>query len=305
MNKSIVLVTGASGFVGPYLIEHLLFKGYKVIALSYRNSLRIDSNNLIVEQCDITNKDALLNLVQQYKPSKIFHLAGLTKPNSEDTIGFYDVNFYGTLNLLESAKRINASVLLVSSAYVYAKSNSIIDEEHPVKPLNHYGVSKSASEMLGSIFANDGLKVVIARPFNHTGSNQEIHFLVPSLLYQVYLINKGLKEPVISIGNLDSIRDFTDVRDVVKAYTLILDKGTSGDVYNVCSGLGWSVKELYEKAISYCNQTVTLEVKKILKRSADISYLVGNPIKTKEIIGWESDITLDKTFESIISSFSE
>jgi GDP-4-dehydro-6-deoxy-D-mannose reductase len=298
-----VLVTGYSGFVGSHLVSLLLDEGYVVIGLSNNGNQNIKHENFTPVSCDITNKSKVEEVVNKYAPQHIYHLAGLAKPNTDQTQEFYDVNFYGALNVLEAAKKSGSKVLLISTAYVYGTSKASITENHNLGPVNHYGVSKAASELLGNTYSLEGQEVVVARPFNHTGVGQITSYLVPSLLKQIHDINAGLTEPIIQLGNLDSVRDFTDVRDVVKAYVLLMNKGVSGEVYNISSGKGTSVQELFDLVCELANKPLKLEVKNFLKRKTDISYLVGNPSKINEQIGWYPEIPFAQTLKDILGSF--
>jgi GDP-4-dehydro-6-deoxy-D-mannose reductase len=175
----------------------------------------------------------------------------------------------------------------------------IIDAD-PLCPVNHYGVSKAAADMLGYNYALGGLRVVRARPFNHSGPGQSPDFLLPTLIEQFAEIRAGRREPTIYLGNLESVRDLSDVRDVVRAYRLILRNGRPGEAYNVGTGHGVSVRELFELVRREADVEVQLRVEPSRVRATDIPYLVANPGKARRELGWEARIPLEQTIREML-----
>lgn len=297
------LVTGASGFAGPFLVEHLLEHGYEVIAGAHG-----PPNTLLEEvqtvSLDITDKEALRRIIAEAAPDEVYHLAGLTRPASGAVEEFYAVNFGGALNLLEAVREEapEAGVLLVGSAYAYARSDHPLSEDHPFGPVNHYGVSKASADLLGGSYSLQGLRVVNARPFNHSGPGQSPDFLLPTLVEQFVEIKAGRREPVVRLGNLDSVRDLSDVRDVVRAYRLALQKGESGEAYNVGSGRGISVREIFDLVGQAAGVEVELKVESSRLRATDIPYLVADTSKTREKLGWEAETPLETTVHDMLDS---
>jgi GDP-4-dehydro-6-deoxy-D-mannose reductase len=297
------LVTGASGFAGPYLIEHLLSQGYEVVAGVHGPEASPPQGCRQV-LLDVTDRERVRRTVGEAEPEEIYHLAGLTRPASDDVEAFYGVNFGGALNLLEAASEHapGARVLLVGSAYVYGSVKHPIAETEPLNPVNHYGVSKAAADLLGRSYALQGLRVVCARPFNHSGPRQSPDFVLPTLVRQFAEILAGEREPVVHFGNLDSVRDLSDVRDVVRGYRLALKEDTPGEVYNFGSGRGTSVRELIELVSREAGVEVELRVEPSRVRATDIPYLVADASKARSRLGWKAEIPLEKTVQDMLST---
>lgn len=296
-----VLVTGASGFAGPFLIEHLLEYGYEVTGGVHGPHKTLPGESRAIN-LDITDAEAVRQVVAEIAPDEIYHLAGLTRPASGAVEEFYAVNFGGALNLLEAVREEvpEAGVLLVGSAYAYARSDRALSETDPFGPVNHYGVSKAGADLLGGSYALQGLRVVNVRPFNHSGPGQSPDFLLPALVEQFAEIEAGRRKPVVYLGNLDSVRDLSDVRDVVRAYRLALQKGKNGEAYNVGSGRGVSVREIFEIVRREAGLEVELEVEPARVRATDIPYLVADTDKARKELGWEAKIPLETTIRDML-----
>lgn len=297
------LVTGAGGFVGKYLVAHLHALGYIVYAGCRSKKNCNYQDEIIPVFLDVTNKDEVSKQINAIQPDEIYHLAAIAHPISENIQSFYDVNFQGTLNILEAARKADSAVLIVSSAYVYGRYRKPIKENFQLVPVNHYGISKATADMLGYSYALEGGKTVIARPFNHSGPGQLPTYLLPTLVKQLAKIEMGLLPPIIKLGNLDSIRDFTDVRDVVRAYPLLLKYGINGNAYNICSGQSISVNALFDLIKNLSVVKVKLEIEEFRKRKTDIPYLVGDASKLKALIDWEPEIELEKTISDMLNHF--
>ena len=273
----LALVTGASGFVGLYLVRHLLEQGYEVVG-GVRNAGALLPLGSRWVRLDVADREAVQRIVSDVRPDEIYHLAGLTHPASGTAGEFYQVNLDGTLNLLEAVReRVpEAKVLLVGSAYAYGNQDRPITENDCLNPLNHYGTSKASADLLGRIYALQGLRVVRVRPFNHTGSSQAPDFVLPSLVQQFAEIKAGASDPVVHLGNLDSVRDFSDVRDIVQGCRLALRNGHSGEAYNFGSGRGVSVRELFEIVRQTSQVDAQLVIQSSRIRATDIPYLVAD-----------------------------
>ena len=298
------LITGASGFAGPYLIRHLLESGYEVFG-----GIHGPGANLLPQGChpapiDVTDRGNLGAVVARARPDEVYHLAGLTRPAAGTPDEFYRINLEGALNLLEAVREQapNAGTLLVGSAYAYGRVDHPITETEPLRPVNHYGVSKAAADMLGFTYALEGLKVVRVRPFNHSGPGQSPDFVLPTLVEQFAEIKAGKREPVVRLGNLDSARDLSDVRDVVRGYHLALQKARPGEAYNLGSGRGASVRELFELISDTSGIEATLVTEPARVRATDIPYLVANADKAREELGWEAKIPLKQTIQDMIEA---
>jgi GDP-4-dehydro-6-deoxy-D-mannose reductase len=293
------LVTGIGGFVGPYLANHLQSLGYDVTGTSFPNG----SNRSLgcpAVPLDIRKPQAVKKVVGDLRPDTIYHLAGITRPGLDQVPSFYEVNLMGTLHVLEAAREVGAEVLVVSSAYVYGKHNEPLSEEALLMPVNHYGSSKAAADLAAIGYALDGLPVVRARPFNHSGPGQSPDFLLPTLVHQLVRIEAGHEPPVLELGNLDSVRDFSDVRDVVRAYGLLMQSGESGEAYNVASGIGMSVRHLVELLVELAGVSVEIIVEPTRVRPSDIAYLVGDASKLCQSVGWQPAYDLEQTLTDML-----
>ncbi|HET7480354.1 MAG TPA: GDP-mannose 4,6-dehydratase [Rubrobacteraceae bacterium] len=297
------LVTGASGFAGPFLIQHLLKEGYEVTGAVHGPDKKLPGECHAVS-LDVTDARAVRRTVAELSPDEVYHLAGLTRPASGAVGEFYAVNFGGALNLLEAAREEapEIGILLVGSAYAYGRVDRPIAESEPLNPTNHYGVSKAAADMLGHSYALQGLRVVGVRPFNHSGPGQSPDFLLPTLVEQFAEIKAGRREPSVKLGNLDSVRDLSDVRDVVRAYVLALRKGNPGEAYNVGSGRGIPVRELFEMVRRQAGVEVELIVEPSRVRAGDIPYLVADINKTGKELGWRPTMPLERTVREMLEA---
>jgi GDP-4-dehydro-6-deoxy-D-mannose reductase len=295
-------ITGASGFVGPYLARQLKTLGYDVWGSSLSQGQAEDYQSITL---DIQNAGLVKEAITKIAPDEIYHLASLSRPALGLIREYYDVNLYGTLNILEAAKEVGAKTLVVSTAYVYGRHNTIISETTPLEPVNHYGASKAAADLASITYALEGLHVVRVRPFNHSGPKQSPDFVLPSLVSQVAKIQAGLSESVLNVGNLDSVRDFCDVRDIVRAYPLLLQQGSSGSVYNLASGKGVSIRELVAEVTSLSHKDIRVEQQASRSRPQDIPYLVGDARLSRELTGWETTYTLRQTLSEMLEAERE
>ena len=312
-----VLITGISGFAGSHLAEFLLDKDYKVFGTFYDKSTFSNLNGFIdritLYQCDIRNYNNLKEIIKKVKPDEIYHLAAISfVPNSlKDPKLTFDTNLYGTLNLYQAVieQKINPKILFVGSADEYGivnKNDIPIKENYPLQPVNLYSISKASADFLSYFyFKNYNLNIIRVRPFNHIGPRQSPEFVCSSFAKQIAEIEKGLKEPIIKVGNLEAKRDFTDVRDIVMAYWLAMQNGETGEVYNICSGKTFSIEGLLNKALSLCEKNI--RVKQDLKRlrPSDVPLLMGDFTKFTKKTGWEPEIPFKKTLKDILNYWRE
>lgn len=283
------------------MIRHLLELGCEVTGAVYGPEVPLPDGCRRVS-LNVADRERVQMAVAETRPDEVYHLAGLTRPVSGAVEEFYRVNFGGALNLLEATREHapEAAVLLVGSAYAYGRVDRPISEIEPLEPVNHYGASKAAADLLGRGYAMGGLRVVRARPFNHSGPGQSRDFVLPTLVQQFAWIRSGMREPTIHLGNLDSVRDFSDVRDVVRGYRLALREGRSGEAYNFGSGRGVSVRELFELVGREAGVEVGLSVESLRVRTTDIPYLVTDSGKAYEELGWETKVPLEQTIKDMI-----
>jgi GDP-4-dehydro-6-deoxy-D-mannose reductase len=284
-------VTGGSGFVGHWLQAHLEERGDVVVAPSV----------------DINDGTALRRAVVDARPDAIYHLAALTHVGEswsapEET---FVVNAVGTLHLLEAAREVEPfpKVLLVCSAEVYgvvAPEQLPIGEDAPLRPVTPYAVSKVAAEYLGlQAFLAHRLPVIRVRAFNHIGPGQAPNFVVSSLARQIALAERDGRA-ALDVGNLSPRRDFTDVRDVVRAYRLLVEAGLPGEVYNVCSGQDVAVQTVADRLLALSGVSLDLRVDPELVRDVDVQVLRGDPSRVRAVTGWAPQFSLDETLASVL-----
>ncbi len=307
-----VLITGINGFAGSHLAEYLLGAGADVcgtvLSKEATGSISPYADRVRLYEADIRDENSLQEMIEKERPQEIYHLAGISfvKDAWDDPMNAYEVNFTGTFKLYDAVARsgISARVLFVSSSEVYGKVEKKrlpLTEEHPLRPVNPYAVSKAAAELLGYQFSYSGnIDVISARAFNHIGPGQGSMFVCSSFARQVAEIEAGMREPVIRVGNLDIYRDFTDVRDIVHAYQIIMKQGKPLDVYNVCSGEAVSIRSVLERLIAISKVKVDVVIDESRLRPVDIEILQGDNSKVSAL-GWKKEITLHKSLEDIIN----
>ena len=311
------LITGISGFAGSHLAEFLIDKGYKVYGTFYDKSTFSNLDGFIDKiklfECDIRNYNDLKQIIKKVQPDEIYHLAAISfiptaLKNPKIT---FDTNLYGTLNLYKATieLKFNPKILFVGSADEYGlvnEKNIPINENCPLKPLNPYSISKASADFLSSFYyKNYHFNIVRVRPFNHIGPRQAPDFVCSDFVKQIAEIEKDLKEPIIKVGNLEVKRDFTDVRDVVRAYWLAIQKGEPGEVYNICSGKITKIYDLLNKLLSISKKKI--EIKKDSKRirPSDNPIIQGDYLKFRNKCGWNPEILFDKTLRDIFEHWRE
>lgn len=300
-----ILIIGASGFVGTNIINNPYIKD-GVGEGSFKEFNLINSRpskNKDFFYLDLLDLQSIEDIIKEKEPKYIIHLASISFiPSSfEDPKKIIDINYYGTFNLLETLKKysFNGRLLYVSSGDVYGKfkeDDLPLKETQPLSPKNPYAASKGAAELLCLQYANThALDIVIARPFNHIGPHQSDLFSVSGFARQCALISLNKKEPVIKTGNINTYRDFLDVRDVIKAYFLLLYKGISGEMYNVCSGKPLKLSFILEKLISIVGMDIKIETdpQRLRSMSIDIIKIYGDNSKLKNDTGFKINYDID------------
>lgn len=302
--KMKVLITGINGFVGQHLAKFLLSKNIEVYGIGINKSTKL--KNIKYIKADVTKKDELLNILKVSKPDMIFHLAAvssirLCENNPKLT---KKVNEWGTRNLLSACVDLNLKpkILITSSAQVYGISKKrALNEEDIVNPSNEYAISKLKQEKISlSFFKKYNLPIFISRSFNHIGPNQPSGFVCSDFAKQIVEIEKGIKEPEFLVGNLRSKRDFMDVRDIVKAYSLLLEKGKPGEIYNIGSRKVYSIKEILNKLLKKSNVKVKIKKDDTLFRKLEVSILKADNSKFVNITSWKPKINIDKSLQDIL-----
>ena len=297
-----IFITGATGFAGSHLVDALLEQGHEVFALTHpATSLQTlpCHANLHEIDGDLLDLESLKTAVQQAQPDTIYHLAGQAYParswnNPALTIA---INTGGTANLLEAAIAYGRPrVVVVSSAEIYgyvSEAELPLTENTWPKPRHPYGVSKYAAGQLTAVYAERyNLPVVEARPFNHIGPRQALGFVVPDFASQLAAIKLGQQPPIISVGNLDARRDFTDVRDVVRAYQVLAQQGFAGEGYLICSGQAVSIHYLLNALIEAAEIDVEVVYDPERMRPSDTPILYGSHVKITNDTGWKPEIHL-------------
>lgn len=302
------LITGVSGFAGSFLAEHLVKKNLETTGIYLQEASLVNiakiRDKIDLFKLDLSDRDTVFSFIKESKPDYIFHLAALTSPGDsfEDPYTTIENNIKAELNILEALRKLNFTetrVLVVSSAEIYGlvdKKDLPIDENTSLKPTNPYAVSKITQDFLGlQYYLSYDLNIVRVRPFNHIGPRQSDKFVVSAFAKKIAEIEKGKRKPILTVGNLKTKRDFTDVRDIVKAYLFSLEKGISGDVYNLGSGRSYEISEILNKLLSLSNSKIQIEEDKSLFRPADNPDLICNCEKFTKLTGWKPEISLDQT----------
>jgi GDP-4-dehydro-6-deoxy-D-mannose reductase len=309
-----VLITGITGFVGSHLAEYLLSKNMEVYGtVRWRSKTEnIDhiKSRIKLLDSDIRDSHSIEEAVKEAEPDYIFHLAAQSfVPTSwrspADTL---ETNVIGTVHLFEAIRKaeINPLVHVAGSSEEYGMvypDEIPIKETNPLRPLSPYGVSKVAEDKLSYQYNKSyGLKIVLTRAFNHTGPRRGDVFVESNFSKQIAEIEAGLKDPVIKVGNLNSKRDFSDVRDVIKAYWLSLKKGEPGEVYNICSGKSRSIKSVLDMLLGMSKEkNIKVEQDPARMRPSDVEILMGDHSKFTEKTGWKPEIPFEKTMEDLLN----
>lgn len=302
------LVIGGGGFVGPYLVKHLTNDlGYEVtVTKTVKETLVMD--NAVVKNLDILDIDQIKVLLEEEKADYLFHLAAQSSvayswKNPTLTV---DVNIKGCINLLEAIRQVDKKprVLLIGSGEEYGhikKDECPIIEDNVIRPGNIYAATKSCQNMLGKIYSDAyNLDIMMVRAFNHIGPNQTPMFVVADFCKQVADIEKGIQEPVINVGNLSAKRDFTDVRDVVKAYAKLVAGGKRGETYNVGTGHAVAIEDILKAIIAMSDKNIEVKVDQAKLRPVDVPIIEPDISKIKKEVGWLPVIPLEQTLKETL-----
>jgi len=289
-----ILVTGASGFTGRFVVRLLLERGYDVYSMGASG---VDGENVV--KANMQDRASLESVARQVRPHGVVHLAALSFVAYGVAEEFYRVNTIGTLNLLEVLSELEvvpSRIVVASSANVYGTPEvERISEGQCPAPVNHYGASKLAMEHL--VTAGFGhLPVTVTRPFNYTGPGQQERFLIPKI------VNHFIRrEPVIELGNLDVSRDFSDVRDIARYYVQLLEAGSSVSPVNLCSGQAYSISQVLDMMAAIAGYRIRVEVNPQFVRANEIPFLVGDNSRLVGIIGSQPLIPFSQTLQDMYS----
>ena len=307
-HRPTILVTGAAGFAGSHLLDLLRSDDARMVALR-KPGVGADTQAAYPDadwrEIDLLDRDAMRRVVADTGPDAVYHLAGAPHVGQSwsaatDTLA---VNVMGTHVLLEAIRLegVPSRVVVPSSAYVYRAVDRALTEDDAVEAANPYAISKVATELAVARAARvDGLRAVVARSFNHIGPRQDPSFFASGVARQVALIEAGRLEPVILVGNLESRRDLTDVRDTVQAYRALADRGSPGTAYNVCSGRAYRMRDLLETLVARARVEVEVRTDPERLRPNDTPLLLGDPSRIKQATGWEPRVPIEQTLADLL-----
>ncbi|HNV03341.1 MAG TPA: GDP-mannose 4,6-dehydratase [Vicinamibacterales bacterium] len=303
-----VLVTGAAGFAGSHLLD--LLAGDPVCVAGLRKPGVGAATQALYPgvtwlEVDLLDRDATRRAIGELAPAAIYHLAGSPHVGQSwraaaETLS---ANAMATHHVLDAvrAEGLRSRVVVPSSAYVYRPADRALTEDDAIEAANPYAISKVATELaVVKAAEEDGVPAVVARAFNHTGPRQDPSFFVPGVARQVAAIEAGRAEPVIRVGNLATRRDLTDVRDTVRAYRALAERGLPGRVYNVCSGRAYWMRDLLDLLVGLARVRVTVEVDAARLRPNDTPLLLGDPSRIRGETGWEAGVPIERTLQDLL-----
>ncbi len=309
-----VLVTGITGFVGSHFAEHALACGAEVFG-SYRwrskteNIEHIRSRIELVE-CDLRDMSSTHHLIEASRPDFVIHLAAQSFVGAswQAPAETFMTNTVSQVNLLEAIRAQGAKprflVIGSSEEYGFVHEDELpITEANPLRPLSPYAVSKVAQNLMGyQYFKSYGMHIVRSRAFNHEGPRRGDVFVTSNFARQIAEIERGVREPVIAVGNLKTRRDYTDVRDIVRGYWLLLEKGEPGEVYNLCSGRAWLIQDILDFLLGEARvDGITVREDRARLRPSDVPVLLGDATKARKAVGWELRIPFEQTLRDVLA----
>ena len=299
----LALITGGTGFVGRHLARHIEQSGGRTVSLTSNPAERTgDFAN--AHLLDIRDADAMQAAAAEFRPQLVYHLAAITSISAaaSDERAAFDVNIWGTRNVLAAASSLNPppKVLNVSTSQVYGDSGGCpIVEDAPIHPRNTYAITKAAGEVLARQYAAQ-CDVVNVRPFNHSGPGQSPGFVLSFFAHEIASIELGQREAIIRTGDLNVRRDFTDVRDVVRAYALLLEKGVAGQTYNVCSGNAYLLSDALDCLLSLSPTRIAVQRDPAKARKGEASSVFGSYEKIARDTGWQPVISFEQMLNDIL-----
>jgi GDP-4-dehydro-6-deoxy-D-mannose reductase len=304
-----VLVTGIGGFVGPWLVHALAERGHESVGLVREGDE--PPAGVVGRRADVTERAQVEQVLRDVRPDAIIHLAAISfVPEAEgDPDTAYRINLGGTLALLAATRAVTptARVLCVGSSDAYGavlRSELPVTEDVPFRPLSVYGATKAAADIAAGQWAHaSGLDIVRARPFNHTGPGQRASFVCAGIARQMARIERGEQKPVVTVGNADPVRDFSDVRDVMAGYVALLERGKAGDAYNLCSGDGVSIAEVIALLRTHAKVPVRVWSDPALRRPIEVERIVGSHAKATTHTGWAPRIPLTDTLRDVLDDW--
>lgn len=301
------LIIGAGGFVGGYLVDHLQKDCKWSVVITKKAEEDLSASNTEVFELDILDCQSVKRVLNKVRPDYIFHLAAQSSValSWKDFPLTVDINIKGCINILNAVHELDYKprILLIGSGEEYGSASAEIPiaEDAMPRPNNPYAVTKFCQNMVGTIYSKAyNLEIIMVRAFNHIGPRQSPVFVVADFCKQVAEIKKGLKNPIIYVGNLDVKRDFTDVRDVVRAYSLLIQNGKSGETYNVGSGKAVSIKSILEQIILLSDMSIEIKVDRDKYRPVETSMIEADISKLVECTNWKRKFTLEATLSDVL-----
>ncbi len=313
-----VVITGVEGFAGSHLAEHLHEQGLSVhgtvnpSAHMSRNLAHLP-RTVVTQPCDIRRYPDVASLIAKVRPDIVFHLAAISSVmyGEEHPEELFATNLSGTVHILQAVRKYvpHSTVVVISSPEVYgtvAAEECPLNEDHPLKPVHLYGVSKALSEKAALFYHHNlNLNVVILRPFNHIGPRQSDSFVCSSFCKQAALIDLKLAPPVIHVGNLSAIRDFTDVRDMVVAYRLAAEQCKPGEPYHIASGIGRTIKEILDIVCSFVGTKIRIEQDPARLRAIETPVFIGDASRFVQQTTWKPRFSLSQSLYDCFTVWKE
>ena len=304
-----VLVTGVGGFVGPWLAAALAERGHEVAGLVFGPDQ--PPPGVVAHRADVTVRAEVERVLRDVRPDAIIHLAAISfVPDAEsDPEKAYRINVGGTVALLAAMRATTPTARLLhvgsSDAYGAVERRELpVTEDTPFRPLSVYGATKAAADVAAGQWARSyGLDVVRARPFNHTGPGQRATFVCAAIARQVARIERGEQPPVLTVGNADPVRDFSDVRDIMAGYVALLERGTRGEAYNLCAGEGVSIAEVIALYRAHARVPMRVWSDPALRRPSEVERIVGSHAKATADTGWMPRIPLSDTLRDLLDDW--
>lgn len=318
MNKGKkALITGVTGFVGSHMAELLLKEEVEVYGIqrwrSKTENIESIQDKIQIEEADLLDAHSLYTVIDKIKPDYIFHLAAQSFVQSSwaSPTQTLEVNIIGSAHLFEAVRKtglpIPIQIACSSEEYGKVLPNEVpIKETNPLRPLSPYAVSKLAMDYLGyQYFESYGMNIIRTRGFNHTGPRRGEVFAESSFAKQIAEIEKGKREPVVHVGNLEAQRDYTDVRDMVRAYYLAVQKCDPGEAYNIATGSAWKISKVLDLLLSFAKVKVEIRPDPSRMRPSDVEILIGDNTKFVQKTGWKPEIPFEKTMEDLLNYWRE
>ena len=304
------LITGAGGFAGRHLSEYLLSQNLASVwgcgkSSKLKHKIEFDMNYRCI---DLTDSSAVITFLDEIRPNQIYHLAGQATVHTSWTnpMAHFDSNVYTTLNILDAVSKLklNCKILVVTSMEVYgdiSTYNMPIKENSSFRPNSPYGASKASQDLLAQSYGiGHKLNVVRVRPLNHIGPRQNDQFVATAFARQIAQIEEGLQPPNIMVGNLSASRDFTDVRDMVRAYSLVMEHSKPGIAYNIASGNSYTIQEILDILISLTNINVTVKVDPNRVRKSNTPALIADCSEFNKIADWKPKYPIQQTLSDLL-----